>query len=57
VWVVKDQSQSASSGVNAGDAVLGAQGSKLQLVNTIFHLRNRPEHPPGDYEGIAPTPR
>ena len=44
VWVVKDQSQSAFTGVNAGfDAVLGARGSKLQLVlNTIFHLEESP---------------
>ncbi len=44
VWVVKDQSQTAFTGVNAGfDAVLGARGSKLQLVlNTIFHLEESP---------------
>jgi putative ABC transport system permease protein len=40
VWVVKDQSQRTFTQVNTGfDAVLGARGSKLQLVlNSIFHL-------------------
>ena len=40
VWSVKTQSQATFTGVNAGfDAVLGARGSKLQLVlNSIFHL-------------------
>src|SRR5882672_123702 len=44
VWVVKKQSQSTFTGVNAGfDAVLGARGSKLQLVlNAIFHLESSP---------------
>src|ERR1700741_4200019 len=44
VWSVKDQSQAAFAGVNAGfDAVLGARGSKLQLVlNAIFHLESSP---------------
>ena len=44
VWVVKTQSQAAFTGVNAGfDAVLGARGSKLQLVlNSIFHLEASP---------------
>ena len=33
VWVVKQQSQATFTGVNGGfDAVLGARGSKLQLV-------------------------
>jgi putative ABC transport system permease protein len=42
VWIVKDQSQATFTGVNGGfDAVLGARGSKLQLVlNSIFHLEN-----------------
>ncbi len=55
VWVVKDQSQSAFTGVNAGfDAVLGARGSKLQLVlNTIFHLEESPGNIPfSDFEQI-----
>src|SRR5258706_11366542 len=44
VWAVKEQSQSTFTGVNAGfDAVLGARGSKLQLVlNAIFHLESSP---------------
>jgi putative ABC transport system permease protein len=44
VWVVKTQSQAAFTGVNGGfDAVLGARGSKLQLVlNSIFHLEASP---------------
>src|SRR6266481_4582365 len=44
VWVVKEQSQAIFTGVNAGfDAVLGARGSKLQLVlNAIFHLEASP---------------
>ncbi len=44
VWVVKQQSKAAFTGVNAGfDAVLGARGSKLQLVlNAIFDLEASP---------------
>src|SRR5882757_9916912 len=44
VWVVKEQSQAIFTGVNAGfDAVLGARGSKLQLVlNAIFNLEASP---------------
>lgn len=44
VWVVKDQSTSAFTGFSGGfDAVLGARGSKLQLVlNTVFHLEESP---------------
>jgi putative ABC transport system permease protein len=44
VWSVEDQSQATFTGVNAGfDAVLGARGSKLQLVlNAIFHLESSP---------------
>jgi len=44
VWVVKQQSQATFTGVNAGfDAVLGARGSKLQLVlNAIFNLEASP---------------
>jgi putative ABC transport system permease protein len=59
VWIVKEQSQTAFTGVNAGfDAVLGARGAKLQLVlNTIFHI----EESPGniayeDYEEIRRHP-
>ena len=44
VWVVKTQSQAVFAATNSGfDAVLGARGSKLQLVlNTIFHLEASP---------------
>src|SRR5271169_6324348 len=44
VWSVKEQSQATFTGVNGGfDAVLGARGSKLQLVlNAIFHLEASP---------------
>src|SRR5208283_4380604 len=44
VWCVKAQSQATFTGVNGGfDAVLGARGSKLQLVlNSIFHLESSP---------------
>lgn len=59
VWVVKEQSQSAFTGVNAGfDAVLGARGSKLQLVlNTIFHLEESPGNIAyADYERIRAHP-
>lgn len=44
VWVVKDQAQSAFTGMTGGaDAVLGARGSKLQLVlNAVFHLDESP---------------
>lgn len=40
VWTIRDQAQKTFTGVTAGfDAVLGARGSKLQLVlNAIFHL-------------------
>ena len=44
VWAVKEQSQAVFTGVNAGfDGVLGARGSKLQLVlNAVFHLEASP---------------
>lgn len=40
VWVVKEHAHKTFAGVNSGfDAVLGARGSKLQLVlNAVFHL-------------------
>ncbi len=59
VWVVKQQSQAAFTGVNAGfDAVLGARGSKLQLVlNAIFHLEASPGNLPwSDYLDIQKNP-
>src|SRR4029077_19245656 len=44
VWVVKTQAQAVFAATNSGfDAVLGARGSKLQLVlNAIFHLEASP---------------
>src|SRR5580693_2156681 len=59
VWVVKSQSQATFTGVNAGfDAVLGARGSKLQLVlNAIFHLEASPGNlPMADYLEIKKNP-
>ncbi|HVU15676.1 MAG TPA: ABC transporter permease [Candidatus Didemnitutus sp.] len=44
VWVVRTQAQAVFASTNSGfDAVLGARGSKLQLVlNSIFHLEASP---------------
>ncbi len=44
VWVLQEQAQRTFTGVNGGfDAVLGARGSKLQLVlNAVFHLEASP---------------
>ncbi len=44
VWMVKTQSQAVFAQTNSGfDAVLGARGSKMQLVlNAIFHLEASP---------------
>lgn len=59
VWVVKDQAQTSFSNVSAGfDAVLGARGSRLQLVlNAIFHLEASPGNiSQGDYEQVASHP-
>src|SRR5476651_2779815 len=59
VWVVKVQSQSTFTQVNTGfDAVLGARGSKLQLVlNAIFHLEASPGNlAAADYEFIKHHP-
>ena len=44
VWVLQEQAQRAFTNVNSGfDAVLGARGSKLQLVlNAVFHLEASP---------------
>jgi putative ABC transport system permease protein len=44
VWVIKEQAQKTFASVNSGyDAVLGARGSKLQLVlNAVFHLESSP---------------
>lgn len=59
VWVVKEQSQATFTQVNTGfDAVLGARGSKLQLVlNAIFHLEASPGNvAAADYEAIKKHP-
>jgi putative ABC transport system permease protein len=59
VWTVKEQAQATFTGVNEGfDAVLGARGSKLQLVlNSIFHLESSPGNLPwADFQDIAQNP-
>ena len=59
VWVVKTQAQAAFvSTSTAFDAVLGARGSKLQLVlNGIFHLEASPGNlAASDYELIRKHP-
>jgi putative ABC transport system permease protein len=59
VWVVKEQSMATFTQVNAGfDAVLGARGSKLQLVlNAIFHLEASPGNLAyADYETVRRNP-
>src|SRR5262245_31675647 len=59
VWMVKTQSQAAFTQTTTGfDAVLGARGSKLQLVlNAIFHLEASPGNLAwADYEMIKRHP-
>jgi putative ABC transport system permease protein len=59
VWTVKEQSRAIFTGVNGGfDAVLGARGSKLQLVlNAIFHLEASPGNLAWqDYQDIKTNP-
>ena len=59
VWMVKTQSQAAFTATTTGfDAVLGARGSKLQLVlNAIFHLEASPGNLAyADYEEIRRHP-
>ncbi len=59
VWVVKTQSQRAFTETStAFDAVLGARGSKLQLVlNAIFHLEASPGNLAwADYEQVKKHP-
>ena len=59
VWTVKTQSEAAfASTGTAFDAVLGARGSKLQLVlNAIFHLEASPGNLAySDYEFIKRHP-
>ena len=59
VWMVKTQSHAAFTQTNTGfDAVLGARGSKLQLVlNAIFHLEASPGNlAAADYEMVRRHP-
>jgi putative ABC transport system permease protein len=59
VWMVKTQSQAAFTQTTTGfDAVLGARGSKLQLVlNAIFHLEASPGNlAAADFESIRRHP-
>ncbi len=59
VWMVRDQAQAAFTGMSGGvDAVLGARGSKLQLVlNSLFHVDTSPGNLKWeDYEEIARHP-
>jgi len=59
VWMVKTQAQAAFVSTATGfDAVLGARGSKLQLVlNGIFHLEASPGNLAwSDYEAIRRHP-
>jgi putative ABC transport system permease protein len=59
VWVVKTQTSAVFAGTNSGfDAVLGARGSRLQLVlNAIFHLEASPGNiTAADYEMIRRHP-
>lgn len=59
VWVVKTQAQAVFSSTTSGfDAVLGARGSKLQLVlNAIFHLEASPGNlPAADVAAISRHP-
>ena len=59
VWMVKTQSQAAFTQTTTGfDAVLGARGSKLQLVlNAIFHLEASPGNlAPADYQSVVRMP-
>src|SRR5687767_7609073 len=59
VWMVKTQSQAAFTQTTTGfDAVLGARGSKLQLVlNAIFHLEASAGNvAAADYEAIRRHP-
>lgn len=59
VWTVKSQAQKTFTGLDGGfDAVLGARGSKLQLVlNAIFHLEESTGNIAwADYQEIARNP-
>ena len=60
VVAISAQSREAFTGGQVGyDAVLGARGSKLQLVlNTVFHLETSPGNIPWAlYEEISNDPR
>jgi len=59
VWTAKEQSQAAFAATSTSfDAVLGARGSKLQLVlNAVFHLEASPGNIAwADYENIRKHP-
>jgi putative ABC transport system permease protein len=59
VWTIKEQSQATFTRVNIGfDAVLGARGSKLELVlNSIFHLEASPGNiSEADYDAVRHQP-
>lgn len=59
VWVIKTQAQAVFASTNSGfDAVLGARGSKLQLVlNAVFHLEASPGNlPAADFEAFRNHP-
>lgn len=59
VWIVKDQSVAAFTGMTGGfDGVLGARGSKLQLVlNALFHVEESPGNLPwNDFLDIQKNP-
>lgn len=59
VWMVKTQSQTAFTQTTTGfDAVLGARGSRLQLVlNAIFHLEASPGNlAQADFEAVRRHP-
>ncbi len=58
VWITRQQAQDAFTSATGFDAVLGARGSKLQLVlNALFHLEASPGNlPAADYEQIRRHP-
>lgn len=59
VWILREQAQRVFTQTDAGfDAVLGARGSKLQLVlNALFHLEASPGNIRwADYEEVSRLP-
>lgn len=59
VWMLRTQAAQAFTGADAGfDAVLGARGSKLQLVlNAVYHLEASPGNLRwSDYAGVTNQP-